>query len=236
MPFGASRAGLMSVAADDIPDSDDLHAYYDATELNLSDDDSVSTWTEETGNENDLTQETSDNQPTFKTEIINGNSVIRHDGDSDFLITTFQSTLQQALDVFIVAQKRSVGTDDRQRLFASDTADEVEYFSGNDSEGNNWAINAGERLDSTTNEDTDPHIFHVKLNGTESIMRLDGSQIASGDVGANNLGGLTTAARGSGDVEHGDFDHGEILLYPDRTTSQIESVESYLADKWGITI
>lgn len=53
-----------------------------------NDGDSVTTWTDSSGNTNNATQSTAANKPTYKTNIINGNPVVRFDGVDDNLITT----------------------------------------------------------------------------------------------------------------------------------------------------
>lgn len=61
--------------------------HYDARWLNLTDGTGVSTWTDISGS-NNASQVTSTNQPTFKTNIINGNPVVRFDGTNDFMSMT----------------------------------------------------------------------------------------------------------------------------------------------------
>jgi hypothetical protein len=61
--------------------------HYDARRLSLSDGTAVQTFTDVAGT-NDATQATSGNRPLFKTNIINGNPVVRFDGTDDFLSLT----------------------------------------------------------------------------------------------------------------------------------------------------
>lgn len=56
--------------------------HYDARWLSLSDGTGVGTWTDLSGS-NNATQATSANQPTFKTNILNGNPILRFDGTND---------------------------------------------------------------------------------------------------------------------------------------------------------
>lgn len=61
--------------------------HYDARRLSLSDGTGVQTFTDLAGT-NDATQATSGNRPLFKTNILNGNPVVRFDGVDDFLSLT----------------------------------------------------------------------------------------------------------------------------------------------------
>jgi hypothetical protein len=54
----------------------------------LNDDDAVSTWTDSSGNGNDATQGTGSAKPTFKTNILNGEPVIRFDGGDRLAFAT----------------------------------------------------------------------------------------------------------------------------------------------------
>lgn len=62
-----------------------LYQWLDASQLSLSDNDAVSSWTDESGNGRHATQGTGGNQPIFKTGIVNSLPVIRFDGTDDFL-------------------------------------------------------------------------------------------------------------------------------------------------------
>lgn len=68
--------------------------------LNLNDGDTVSSWTDASGNNNHATAATAANRPTFKKNIINGKPVLRYDGNSDVLVlTTLLTTVRQAFIV-----------------------------------------------------------------------------------------------------------------------------------------
>jgi hypothetical protein len=86
--------------------------------------------------------------------------------------------------------------------------------------------------------DTDNHIQDALYDGASSSVEIDGSGVASGDPGSNSIGPLSIgsdAAGGSGEQYYGDI--GEMLFYSTGHGSSTRSdVQSYLADKWGITI
>jgi hypothetical protein len=66
-------------------DSGTLTAWYKADSLSLNDGDGVSSWTDSSGNGNDVSQATSARQPTFETNELNSKPVIRYDGSNDIL-------------------------------------------------------------------------------------------------------------------------------------------------------
>jgi len=221
-------------AAPDIPASQDLHARYSAKSLSLSDGNPVSTWTDETGNGHDLTAGTA---PTYVANGINGNPVVRFDGVDDYLNVAF-STLSQPTHVFIVFQAFSGTTIYDSFDSLGGAVFNRHYFQLADrGSGVNWEIFNGNVLNSGTAGDTSAHIAGNLHNSTSSTMRLDGSQIASGNPGTEDLNGLTVGARGeSPPANHAEVDVGEILLYPVDKSSIQSDVESYLSSEWGIAV
>jgi len=213
-------------AGGDIPDSDLLQARYSEKDLSLSDGDPVSTFTDETGNGNDLTGTAA----TFRANALNGNPVVRFDGVDDDLNTTFSSTLSQPNYIFMVARQRSAPADNfwiwgandgfgvRQDLLTS-SAPEYQLFAGS-------FFNDGA-------PDTNAHIFGGVFDGASSAIRLDGTQTATGDGGADGMPGARIGYH-SGADSYFDIDVGEWLIYDSQPS--IPAVASYLSDEWGITI
>ena len=59
-----------------------------ADTLALSDGDAIATWTDRSGNSNDLTQSTEILKPLYKTNILNGHPAILFDGNNDYIQST----------------------------------------------------------------------------------------------------------------------------------------------------
>jgi len=216
-----NSAGLFNV----IPDSEDLHARYSAKELSLSDQDTVSTWPDETGNGHDLS---ASGAPTYVESGINGNPVVRFDGVDDVLSTSF-AALSQPNHIFIALKYQSVS--DASPVFDSDgsTAEHVLEYRDLD---NVVRMFAGDNLDGGT-PDTDPHIHATLFDGANSVNRQDGSEISSGDAGDRDLGGFKVGEAAS---NYAEVDVGEILVYPEDKSSSQSDAESYLSDEWGVAI
>jgi len=210
-----------------IPDSEDLHARYDATELALTDGDSVSTWADETGNGYDLTAGTA---PSYQASEINSNPAVAFDkANSEFLDVDF-SALSQPNTIFAVIRTDSVG--ENERIWDSSTGVNDHSFYGSGSP-TDYAINAGVNLrDGAIN--TNNHIFTALYNGSSSVLRIDGSDAVSGDAGTTALDGYRLASLANG--RYGSITVGEILIYPADKSSIQGDVESYLSDKWGVAI
>jgi hypothetical protein len=208
------------------PDSGDLHARYDATEISATDGDSVSTWTDETGNGYDLTAGTA---PTFRTSIINGNPVVRFDGTDDILDVTF-SNIAQPFTVYVVAKYRSV-TSGNDILVDSESGNESSFGNGNNQ---TYSLFAGSFLDTGVNN-TNESVFSVLFDGVDTNIRQNGGQIGSADGGTNDLSGLTVGARRD-NSGFAPVDVGELLIYPSDKTAIQSDVEQHLSDKWGIAV
>lgn len=68
----------------------------------------VSTWEDRTSSNNDATQDVTDRQPTYETNELNGNAVVRFDGSNDFLsYSTSLFTYTGGATVFAVVKPTS---------------------------------------------------------------------------------------------------------------------------------
>jgi len=219
-------AGDVLFTATTIPDSGVKH-YYDVRELNASDGDSISQLDDQKGSEN-LTQSTSADQPTYKANQINGNPSLLF--QSDYLNVDFSTTISQPFEIFMVGRFNDVSGENyrgydafnnRVRLLTNDLSDESQ-----------WNMFAGSSLRGGT-LDTNVHYWTSVFNGSNSINRLDGSDLANGDAGSNNLDGLTLANRSSG-TDATDVDIGWWGVYdPTANGYSRSNVESYLSREFG---
>jgi hypothetical protein len=209
-----------------IPDSGDLHARYDATEISATDGDSISTWADQTGNGHDLT---AGSAPTFKSSIINGNPVVRFDGADDYLDVDF-ADLSQPNQYFIVFRLQSTNDSVVFTRFSSTSGGRnvLQIFNGN------WRLFAGSSIDGSAAA-TGDYIHNALFDGASSKLRINGSLDVSGDPGSDGQGGLTLGARqdGDGNIQ---IDIGEVLIYPQDKTGVEAEAEQYLSDKWGVTL
>jgi hypothetical protein len=224
--FGAG--GEVSFSPDDIAG---LELWLKADTLVLSDNDPVATWTDSSGNGNDVTQGTAGTRPLYKTAIQNGLPVVRFDGTDDYMIHTTLNVSQPGT-VFIVG--KTLAGEGNTRFMDGETTGTDRWIFGTSSTNADYQIYAGTSVDTGT-PDTAFHYFTVVFNGASSAGWVDAVSLFASNLGAQNLAsGITVGAGQNGD-ENLTGDIGELLLYdselsaPDRA-----SVEAYLAAKWGL--
>lgn len=189
----------------------------------------VSTWADKSGNSRNVVQSTSANQPTTGADTRNGRNVLTYSGGQ--LLASVAFTKAQPITIAIVGAATSFPISNTQivgndaitpNIFASPTSGRV------------WRSYAGIELVSATPTDTNWHYFTATYNGASSVLRLDGTQIASGNTGTNGysnkrllIGADNSTAYWSGYVA-------EVVVYDFiLTTDQRTILESYLATKWG---
>lgn len=202
----------------------------------------VARWEDQSGNGYHATQGTSNNRPVLKTSIQNGKNILRFDGSNDVLLATISASSPRT--TFAVAKIAST-TAAWRGLWA---------FNGSGTDGSLIFIfqQAGSANDKLAGGRAAAgyEITYSIAPGTNFFV---GSQIntltkVSGRLNKSSAGSLTHSSLsigagnetriGAGRVvgsENWYGDIAEIISYnSELTTSDIESVENYLASKWGI--
>lgn len=214
------------------PDQDKLHAHYDAREISATDGDTLSSWADKTSNGFDLTATGS---PTYRASEINGYAAVNTDGASDLFRVTFsdQSTPNHVFGIF----EWDSTPGDIDIAFSNTDTDGSKHWLGTDSSGG-WALNgaSGSRITGGSS-DTGIHIWSGLFNpsGSTSVLRIDGTQVASGDISQVPLSGITLGADGT-DSNFANVNFGEMLIYPEDKSSTVQDIEQYFADKWDVTL
>ncbi len=198
--------------------------------LSLADGNPVANWPDQSGNGNDLIQGVAANRPTFRTAVLNGLPIIRGDGINDLLAVNY--ALVQPVNLFIVAEYNVFNAFDtlhdgnaalRGRLYAIGV--------------NQMRLHAGVGL--TTGAIpliTSFRLYSCTINGATSEIRQDGVQQAAGNAGGVAPGGTTLFADGGG-ANHANADIAEAIVYSSvLSVTDRDLVETYLADKYGLTI
>jgi hypothetical protein len=83
----------------------------DSRYINQSDNTSVSSWSDRSGNANDVSQATPENQPTFQTAEQGGNGVVRFDGINDVLTRSEIGISSPVKASLILFMKRATALD-----------------------------------------------------------------------------------------------------------------------------
>lgn len=210
--------------------------WLDASQEAFANNDPVGTATDWSGQGHNATQGTAGQQPTFKTNIINGLPVFRFDGTADNLGGI--ATSNAARTVFIVLQKRSAVTGDSQVAISFNNTITAVIFtnSGFFASGYGWYAPATAIGGTVTN----PNILGMKfssassvtpyVNGTAGTPFDPDNDYSSGN--AFRLGSTDTGPNNPSDI-----DIAEVIIYDTALSdSDRDSVESYLGTKYGITV
>jgi len=214
----------------------DIQLWLDAADSNTITESSgsVSQWDDKSGNDNDVTQGTGSLQPTYQTNVQNGNNIIRWDG-GDYMDKDPYTWPQDDITMFIV-QKRSVTTASYP-IFSNprevnrigchltwSTGDGYFDF-GEWSAGGRcqWSWTGGNNWNYFTMRNEDGVGQNVWMNGTSQFS----------DLTTNDFANPSNYSLRIGETFNGDI--GEIIIYNRAlTTSERLQVEDYLSDKWGI--
>lgn len=208
-----------------------LELWLDANKITgLDDGDPLTTWSDQSGNGNDVTQSTSAKKPTYKTSIINGRSIVRFDGTDDYLKAS-AFTLVQPEHLFIVLKVLGGSTNDvihdgntLDRMVGQQRSAVKNY--------NQYAGNFGAVV--TLGDDF--RIINSLFNGASSNVSLDGGSDNTGDVGSNDAAGFSLGANGN-EAAHSQIDVAEFLIYSvELSITNQGRVERYLGARYGIAL
>src|SRR5215471_9045052 len=215
----------------DTPDKiSGLKAWWKADSLGLTDGTAVSSWGDSSASGIALTQATSANQPIFKTNILNGNPVVRFDGIDDRLRAASTLGLSQPNTIFIVVGNWNSSTagnlvdvatgDGARQLVAYDTGVALGFYAGTGFVSDAPATHPGYIC------------ISALFNGASSTINVNGTQVLTGNPGSNGLGQPTIGSDG-GNAFGGDI--AEIIVFNRAlTAAERANVENYLGNKYGI--
>jgi len=209
----------VTVSSATVPDSGDLKARYDFSQESGS-----SPVTDQTGNGFGIS-----GSYTGVSATINGVQAGDFDGTNDALDVQFSSNESQPITIAAVAECTvSSGRNGLSDGVANNFNLEWRF------DTDNYDAFAGAGL-SGGSPDQDPHIITILYDGANSVIRVDGTQIVSGDVGTNQLDGITLGSR-LGSQAHFEGQIGEWFIYPQDKSAKFSDIEQYLSLKWGISI
>ncbi len=234
-----------------------LLAWYDADAITgLSDDDSVATWEDESGNGFDATQTIGSLQPTYKTSILNGKPIVRADGFDNFLEIGNKSAFENDNFTIIAAVQRldsSSGTiASVQSQGASPTSGVFGFFLGDDTFQVHMSIGSG--TDSFTTIPTflsSEGFFIVTITkaGINAAVRKNGLQVGASSAMPALIDFATTRTKrtllfavnnelftnDTSVLLNGDL--AEVIFFSNNLSSnEINQVELYLSTKWAIPL
>lgn len=213
----------------------------------------VSTWTDKSGQANNVTQATGSLQPIYKLNIINAKPVVRFDGVDDLLSKTSASTLGTKATMFAV-----VTTNGNTRVGAIGRGTFGDYSTNAATNTgmnllNNGSVDGGpfavagwfagalnQAIGSTTLTLPFTGVFSAYNDGSNGFVLLNGTQ--DGTVAVGNISGTpnvyTIGSLFGGLIGwHLNGDIAEILFYTGQVSAAQQTlITRYLGNKWGITV
>ena len=140
--------------------------------------------------------------------------------------------MPQPHTVAIVYQLRSLSPN---HFVLADNGDTYYYYVRDDDGVDDYWYSARQFNLTGGSGDTETHIVSWMFDGSNSVARFDGTQVATGDAGASAINGVRLGARSDG-TTNADMAFGEALIYNGDKSGIIGDIESYLSDKWGVTL
>jgi hypothetical protein len=209
-----------------IPDGGDLQARYDWTQAS-----GTSTVTDQTGNGFDLS-----GTYTGPTVTINGNQAGRFDAANEDELDVSFTAESTPVSIFLVVRFESLSTSGPKYVFDSADSSFQIFLNATDTR---YQFGGSSFYDGGT-PDLNNHVFSAiyRADNNTSELFIDGGNtpIASGDIGINSLQGFLVGDSSDSTARNADFSIGEVLIYPQDKGGIRGDIESYLSDKWGVTI
>ena len=224
--MGLKESGLrgslrnVSVGIDAIPDSENLHAHYDAQLLLLDDQDTMSEWPDQSGNDNDIP---SVGSPTYETDAINGNPAVLFDGEDDKFEGDWDDLDSAPYSIYVVVVLNN--TSITGRIVNEDSNNQFLRW-----DDGNWET----REVSGSSDENIKQLSFLLENSNFAALYEEGAETGTTtSPRMETWSDLTIGARETENYWEGHI--GEIIFYDvfhDSETRQ--EVESYLFSRWGI--
>jgi len=226
----ANEAGLKAKYGLFIPSGSPIGHWSANTIEGLSDGDNVTTWLDQSGNSNDLTQGVGGSQPTYETNELNGLPMVKFDGVDFMQVALAGGALTQPFSIFVVAKWWAAP---RYNYFLTDGDDAVNraalYMNANTPV--RWGIYAGVNLTwGGGNADQVARIWSCLFNGAASNCRISGTD-EIGNAGTKVLDGFTIGAAQDGSAPARVM-VAEVIIYD--SNEPVTANEAGLAVKYGL--
>ena len=226
--MGLKESGLrgslrnVSVGIDAIPD--DAIAQYDATQESYADGESFSTITDQIGDA-DMTGGSGE----FTTSGINGNASFDLNGFSSAFSADGNLIIEDSFTCLTVVEL--IDDDPQGRILDRDAGNLSLYWNN----GEKWQFNdiSGDDDPVVGSNDSSKQLIGITKDGSTNTIREDGVEMDSRSD--TSTGGTTEPNIQGANPWNGYI--GEIIFYePVLSSSELDSEEQRLADKWGITL
>lgn len=210
----------------------------------LSDGDPIASWADQSGEGNNAVQATAAKKPLYKTDVVNGEPVVRFDGTDDTLVIPHVAGLNtETFTLFIVMAFTNEAAD--ETIFEKwDQSGAYPYAFRTRVDGNvrfaTYDGSAANNMDGDTDiSDGSFNILTFVRDGTDGEIFLNG--VSDGDTSTHkenttNTHDVGIGARGVGGTPWGG-DTAEIIFYNEELSSaDKDTIETYLSEKYNITL
>lgn len=216
-------------------DASDSSTLFDATSggSTPADDGEVLRWEDKSGNGHHATNGTTGQRPLRRVAEVNGLDTVDFDGSNDRLLF---STGVEFNDYSCIAcfQRPTSGT--TSVTYAKYNTD-LEWPGVWNNTDNKFYHRRSGFYTSSANTGTGIFILSATRTGTSGNMYLDGASLASGSVSTGTSSINSVGSFSSGGSRYHDGNICEILMYDSvLSAGDRGDVETYLADKWGVTL
>lgn len=215
--------------------------YSDAGTTLATNNDTVQQWNDQSGNGNHVSQATGGNRPTFKTAGINSKDSVEF-ADPSFMdsATPVVAAPNTVFAVHVMTLSDAFGG-----VIWDSKANVRHNFYWDDVLNPDFFRSASVNIETTTvgfGSQFDEYITAVTYNGASSSIFMNGADVGDGsvDLGSNALDGITLGTLRAGLGGGNYYLNGqiaEVIVYDSAlSTGDRATVETYLSNKWGITI
>lgn len=205
-------------------------AWYDASAITgLSDNDSVAQW-DDSASTNHLVQAVGAQQPIYKTAVQNNKPGVYSDGSAQQnLSVTLGASASQTNTIFIVC-KPDTGEAGLDIVFDStgSGARQAVYTTGSPAD---WYMYAGSQYGGNALRTNVAQVLVATFKGASSTLRINGSQVDTGNAGTNALDGIRLFDSTGGNDEFKGYIF-EVIVYDGEESPAAN--EAGLITKWGI--
>lgn len=180
------------------------------------------------------TDATNNGDPAYIASAINGLPAIRFDGVGDYFVTDGQLTLKDEQTSFMVIGNLTAGAGNSHFYRVNNSSGQVPFINSS----SQFQLYNGATLSSGSVITAAPSILTAIWNGASSQVRINAAQVGStGNAGLSSVTGQLGIGATSIGVGPINGDYGELIIFDEvLSDSQIDQVEEYLSDKWGIVI
>lgn len=195
----------------------------------------VQQWNDRSSGGYNATQATAGSRPTYKTNIMNSQSVLRFAGAQNMVTASFLDASFNHSFTFFIVKDRPYGA-----LKVSTGINHFVWFSSIN--GNSPLVNMGNLTPSSlsitpagTSTTANPFIQTFRYDGATATTRFNGLSKSTSTTGNLGFSGSLTIGSLSDPSFYYDGDIAEIIIYNTvLDDTQIGQVESYLMTKYGI--